>query len=201
MSSWKHIQETFQKEFRGAKGEAYNYKELNRLRLIEFRKEKSSVVRIAKPTNLARARKLGYKAKKGIITARVKVRKGSGIHTRPVKARRPKRMGVNKLTRGKSIQRIAEERVARKFPNFEVLNSYLIGMDGQRKYFEVILVNPSAPEIKSDKKLNWVCSPKHKGRVHRGKTSAGKKGRALRKKGRGAEKARPSLRANLRKAK
>ncbi|GAI52299.1 unnamed protein product, partial [marine sediment metagenome] len=51
--------------------------------------------------------------------------------------------------------------------------------DGKRKWYEIIFVEPANPTIKSDKNLNWVCSRKHKGRVFRGKTSAGKKGRAL----------------------
>jgi len=42
---------------------------------------------------------------------------------------------------------------------------------------------------------------KHKGRVFRGKTSAGKSSRGLRNKGKGAEKLRPSLRAHGRRGK
>jgi large subunit ribosomal protein L15e len=41
----------------------------------------------------------------------------------------------------------------------------------------------------------------HRGRAYRGKTSAGKRGRGLHKKGKGAEKLRPSLRANLNRGK
>ena len=88
-------------------------------------------------------------------------------------------MGVHKITPGKSLQRIAEERAARKYPNMEVLNSYWVAEDGKRKWYEVIFVEPANPTIKSDKNLNWICSRKHKGRVFRGKTSAGKKGRGL----------------------
>jgi large subunit ribosomal protein L15e len=73
------------------------------------------------------------------------------------------------------MQLIAEERVAKKFPNFEVLNSYWVGEDGLYKWFEVILVSPDAPSIKKDKNLNWICDEAHKSRVHRGLTSAGKK--------------------------
>ncbi|MEM2338349.1 MAG: 50S ribosomal protein L15e, partial [Candidatus Bathyarchaeia archaeon] len=46
-----------------------------------------------------------------------------------------------------------------------------------------------------DKDVNWICQKQHRGRVFRGLTSAGKKVRGLRKKGRGAEKARPSKKA------
>jgi len=201
MGATKHIQKTFQKEFKGSKDESYDYKAILKERMIGFRKEKLSVVRIEKPTNIARARKLGYKAKKGIVVARIRIRKGSGMHPRPRSGRRPKRMGTVKRTRKISIKSIAERRVSTKFPSLEVLNSYYVGMDGQNKYYEVILVNPHAPEIKSDKDLNWICENTQKGRTSRGMTSAGKKGRGLRKKGKGAEKVRPSQRANKRRTK
>ena len=67
MSATKAIQKTFQSEFAGVKDENYDYKGLQRQRLIEFRKEKRAVVRLEKPTNIVRARALGYKAKKGIF--------------------------------------------------------------------------------------------------------------------------------------
>ena len=65
----------------------------------------------------------------------------------------------------------------------------------------MILVDTSAPEIKSDKEMNWISDKNQKGRAFRGLTSKGKKSRGLRKKGDGAEKVRPSLRANKRQAK
>ena len=104
--------------------------------------------------------------------------------------RKPKRMGVIKITPKKSIQRIAEERVARRFPNLEVLNSYWVWEDGKFKFYEVILVDPNHPSIKKDPKINWICEQQHKGRVFRGLTSEGKKNRGLRSKGKGAEKVR-----------
>lgn len=201
MGAAKHIQETFQKEFAGKKDELYDYKKLQRERLISFRKEKQAIVRIDKPTNIARARTLGYKAKQGFVVARARIRKGSGKHKRPTMGRRPKRMGVKKLTRRMNIQAMAEQRVSRKFKNCEVLNSYYIGDDGKSHYFEVILVDTSAPEIKSDKEINWICDKNQRGRAFRGLTSRGKKSRGLRRKGKGAEKVRPSLRAKKRQAK
>jgi large subunit ribosomal protein L15e len=199
MSFTKLVKETFQKEFAGKK-EEYNYNKLNKQRLIEFRKEKKAIVRIQKPTNIPRARALGYKAKKGILVVRVRVRKGSGTKSRPSKGRRPKRMGLKKLTRRKSIQAIAELRASRKYPNCEVLNSYWIGEDGKHKYFEVILVDVNAPEIKSDKDLKWITEKQHKGRAERGLTSAGKKSRGLKLKKKSTHKNRPSRRSNQRKA-
>jgi large subunit ribosomal protein L15e len=103
-------------------------------------------------------------------------------------------MGVKKFKPAKSLRLIAEERTARKFPNLEVLNSYWVGEDGRSKWFEVILVDPKSPSIKSDKDIGWITEPQHKRRVFRSLTSAGKKIRSLRHKGIGAEKVRPSKR-------
>ncbi len=168
--------------------------DLMRQRLIEWRK-KPAIVRVEKPTRLDRARKLGYKAKQGFIIVRVRVRRGGLRKQRPRSGRRPKRMGVRKYKPAKSLRLIAEERAAKKFPNLEVLNSYWVGEDGRCKWFEVIMVDPHHPVVKADKDINWICQKQHKRRVFRGLTSAGKKVRGLRKKGRGAEKARPSRKA------
>lgn len=201
MSFSKQFKETMQSEFAGKKTEEADYGALQRQRLVEFRKSEEAVVKLEKPTNLVRARELGYKAKQGIIVVRVRVRKGSGKQTRPKRGRRPKRMGIAKLTRRLSIKAIADQRASRKYPNMEVLNSYWIGEDGMHKFFEVILVDPSHPSILADKELNWICDKNQRGRAERGLTSAFKKSRGLRRKGKGAEKARPSLRAHDRKAK
>ncbi|MEM1689132.1 MAG: 50S ribosomal protein L15e [Candidatus Hadarchaeales archaeon] len=164
-------------------------------RLIKWRKG-PAIVRVERPTKPRRARSLGYKPKQGIIVVRVRVRKGGRRKPRPSRGRKPKRMGVRKITPGKSLQVIAEERAARKFPNMEVLNSYHVASDGTHEYYEVILVDPHHPVIKSDPQLKWIAEPQHKGRAFRGLTSAGKKMRGLRRKGKGAEKVRPSARAN-----
>lgn len=158
-------------------------------RAPQWRRE-SVIQRIDRPTRIDRARSLGYKAKKGYVVVRTRVRRGGRRKTRFTAGRRPKRMGVKKITPKKSIQRIAEERVARKFPNMEVLNSYWVWQDGKFKYYEVILVDPNHPVIKSDPKINWICEKQHTGRAFRGLTSQGKKSRGLRNKGKGAEKLR-----------
>ena len=175
-------------------------RELRWERLQEWRRE-GSVTKIRRPTRIDRARSLGYKAKQGIIVARVKVRRGGLRKSRYIRGRRTQRMGKNKITGGMSIQRIAEQRADRKFPNMEVLNSYWVGEDGKSKWYEVILVDPSHPVIMSDKNLNWICNNTHKGRAHRGKTSAGRKGRGMMARGTGTEKTRPSLRSNLNRGK
>jgi len=165
-------------------------------RLQKWRRE-PSILRISRPTRLDRARALGYKAKKGVVVVRVRVRRGGRRASRPNKGRKTRNLMVNRLTPKKSLQRIAEERAARKYPNMEVLNSYWVGEDGKYKWFEVILIDRSHPSILSDTQLSGIA--RQRGRAFRGLTSAGRKGRGLRRKGRGAEKSRPSLRANLRK--
>ncbi len=162
-------------------------------RLIKWRRE-DSVVRVDRPTRPDRAHSLGYKAKQGFIIVRSRIRKGSRQKQRPKGGRRPARMGVRKITGAKSIQRMAEERAAKHHPNLEVLNSYKVGADGRRHYYEVILVDPSHPAVVNDDDINWIT--RENSRVHKGKTSAGKKGRGLRTKGKGAEHIRPSVSAN-----
>ena len=175
-------------------------KELNIERRIQWRREEN-FLRIEKPTRLDRARNAGYKAKQGYVLVRGRVRKGS-FQKRQIKAgRRAKRKGILAITVGKSLQRMAEERAQKRFPNLEVLNSYWVGADGQHEWYEIILVDPHHPVIQADPKINWICYNTHTNRVYRGKTSAGKKGRGLDKKGKKVVKNRPSIRANGRLAK
>ncbi len=164
-----------------------------RERLIAWRQEPSTL-RIDHPTKLHRARALGYKPKQGIILVRQRVPRGP--HRRPWSGgRRSANMTTYKILR-KNYQMIAEERANKSYKNCEVLNSYFIMKDGRHNWYEIILVDRSHPAIKNDKQLGWVQF--EKGRVFRGLTSAGKKIRGMRYKGKGAEKVRPSRRANKR---
>ena len=163
-------------------------KELMWQRAITWRKQ-HSIVRIERPTRLDRARNLGYKAKKGFVMVRVRVRRSGFRKTRPTGGRRQKRLGVTKFKLAKNMRLIAEERAARRFPNLEVLNSYWVWEDGRFKWFEVVMVDT-------------VLLPDHPiagqtRRVFRGLTSAGKQIRGLHNRGLGAEKARPSRKAVL----
>ncbi len=144
----------------------------------KWRKE-PVVTRVEKPTRLDRARSLGYQTKQGYVISRVRVKKGGRKKPRSRAGRRPRRAGVSKFTPSKSLQWIAEEKAARKFPNLEVLNSYWVGDDGVYKYYEVILVDPNHSIIKSDPKIKWIKN--RKGRAFRGLTSAGRKSRGLRR--------------------
>lgn len=199
-STYSYITESFQNEYKHkTNAKSYDYRAIHKDRLIEWRKETNSVVKVDKPTNISRARSLGYKAKQGYCVARVRVRKGSGLKRRPVAGRKPKRMATNKLTRQISNQTIAEQRAQKKFSNMEVLNSYYVGEDGTKLYYEVILVDPFHPVIRSDKKIYWIAEKQNRKRVYRGLTSSGKKSRGLAKKGKGAEKIRPSRNAVVKK--
>jgi large subunit ribosomal protein L15e len=131
-------------------------KEVMKQRAIVWRRQPSTV-RIDKPTRIDRARSLGYKAKHGFIVVRTRVRRGGRRKPRPVLGRRQKRMGVVKYTPAKSKQLIAEERTSRKYPNLEVLNSYWVWQDGRYKWYEIILVDPNHPAIKSDKDVSWIA--------------------------------------------
>ncbi len=165
-------------------------------RMAGWRKE-PVFMRVDKPTRIDAARRVGYKAKQGVVVVRTRVRRGGLRKGKIHMKRKPSKAGIKKITMGKSIQRIAEERTARRYPNLEVLNSYWVGEDGKNKFYEVIMIDPEHPAIKSDKNMGWVSSgSSHRGRAFRGKTGAGKRGRGLLNKGKGAEKLRPSLKAN-----
>ena len=151
------------------------------------------VVKLDKPLRLDRARNLGYKDKKGFIVVRVRIPRGGHRRPRPAGGRRSKRLNIRKNLK-MSYKWIAEQRVARKFSNMEVLNSYPIGKDGLHYFYEVILVDPERPEIKNDRTISWIANPASRNRALRGLTSAAKKSRGLRKKSR-TLKVRPSIRA------
>ncbi len=165
-------------------------------RMAGWRKE-PVFMRIDKPTRIDAARRVGYKAKQGVVVVRTRVRRGGLRKGKIHMKRKPSKAGIKKITMAKSIQRIAEERTSRRYPNLEVLNSYWVGEDGKNKFYEVIMIDPEHPAIQSDKDMGWVSSgSSHRGRAFRGKTGAGKRGRGLLNKGKGAEKLRPSLKAN-----
>jgi large subunit ribosomal protein L15e len=112
-----------------------------RSRMIEWRRQ-PTVVRVDKPTKLHTARKLGYKAKRGFIVVRVRIRKGSGEKARPRSGRRPKALGVKKIKREISKEEIAVYRAQRKYPNLKPIGSYYVYEDGVYEWYEVIMVDP-----------------------------------------------------------
>jgi len=167
MGAYKYIKQTLQKQ----------YKERNaafRSKVIAWRKEGSMVV-IERPSNIARARTLGYKAKQGYVLVRTRVDKGRRTRRRTDGGRKQKNYYLF-VQPGMSHQAIAEQRVNRKFTNLEVLNSYWVGEDGNYKFYEVILADPSKPTVN-------VSSAVRQGKAFRGLTSAGNSRGSGRKKG------------------
>jgi large subunit ribosomal protein L15e len=153
--------------------------------------------RVEHPTRLDRARALGFKAKNGFVVVRQRVDRGARQRPDIKGGRRSKHSRQLKVLE-KNYQSVAEERAARAHPNLEVLNSYYVGKDGLHYWYEIILVDNKRPEIRTDKNVRWMAQPQHRRRVMRGLTSAARKSRGLRNKGKGAEKVRPSLRAHAR---
>ena len=143
MGAYKHMSKAWKKRDNSA------LEQYLRAAAISWRRD-SVIKRLQFPTRPDRARSLGYRRKQGFVLARVRVRKGGARKKRPSSGRRPRALGVTKFTRAKSLKQIAEERVAKKFPNLSVLNSYYVWEDGTSKWFEVVLVDPSHPAIKRD---------------------------------------------------
>lgn len=177
-------------------------KELTKERMIEWRKG-NSLVKVDKPLRLDRARSLGYKAKKGFVLIRVKIGRGGRKRERAgVKGRKTRKQTIRKTLK-MNYKWVAEMRAGKKYKNLNVLNSYWIGKDGKHYFYEVIMVDPSRPEIKNDKDFKWMSNGKSKKRVERGLTSSAKKSRGLKSnKGKSPKlNVRPSLRARSRRGK
>ncbi len=167
MGAYKYIEQTMQEEY---KSRDPRYKS----KVIAWRKG-PTMERVERPSNLTRARRLGYKAKQGYAVVRIRVEKGRRTRRKPRGGRKPK-SNYRIVQPGKSHQAMAEQRVNRKYRNMEVLNSYWVGADGNYKYFEVILADASKPSVN-------ISSVIRQGKSFRGLTSAGKKGRPTKKKG------------------
>ena len=164
-------------------------------KLIQWRREPATV-RIERPTRIDRARSIGYKAKQGILVIRQRVSRGGHQHPDIKGGRRPKANTQRKVV-ASSYQVIAEQRANKKYPNCEVAGSYLVGQDGDQYWFEIVLYDRDHPVIKADKRLSWAFKTRNK--AARGLTSAGRKSRGLRHKGKGTEKLRPSKHASYQK--
>jgi large subunit ribosomal protein L15e len=163
-------------------------KDLMKQRKVVWRKEPATI-RVDRPTKLDRARSLGYKAKQGFLVVRQRLKRGGRMREKPAGGRRSAHSGRTKIV-DKNYKRVAEERVSRKYPNCEVLNSYYVTKDGLYMWYEIILVDACHPRVLYDKNTTHVFFSK--GRAFRGLTSSGRKSRGLRKKGKGSEKTRSS---------
>ena len=123
-----------------------------RERVVEWRKQ-NAVTRISKPSRLQRARRLGYKAKQGIIVVRMRVGTGGMRKQRPTGGRRPKHLGVTRIKADDDMKTVADRRVQQRYPNMKVLGSYFVYKDGKHYWFEVILADPVHPRVAQDKEL------------------------------------------------
>ena len=132
-----------------------------RERAVHWRKE-NAFTRIEKPSRIQRARRLGYKAKQGIVVIRMRVGTGGMRRQRPRGGRRPKHLGVTRIKADVSMKQVAENRVLERYPNMKLLGSYFIYKDGMHYWYEVILADPSHPRVSKDKELRKRVLPNAK---------------------------------------
>lgn len=128
-----------------------------RERIVGWRKQ-NAITRIERPSRLQRARRLGYKAKQGIIVVRMRVGTGGMRKQRPTGGRRPKHLGVVRIKADDNMKTVAERRAIERYPNMKLLGSYFIYKDGMHYWFEVIMADPVHPRIAQDKELRQRLS-------------------------------------------
>ena len=123
-----------------------------RERVIRWRKQ-NAILRIERPSRIDRARRLGYKAKQGIVVIRMRVGSGGMRRQRPRGGRRPKHLGVTRIKQDDDMKTVANRRVLERYPNMKLLGSYFLYKDGKHYWYEVILADPSHPRIIKDKEM------------------------------------------------
>ena len=123
-----------------------------REKAILWRKQ-NAIIRIAKPSRISRARRLGYKAKQGIVVVRMRVGTGGMRKQRPRGGRRPKHLGVTRIKAAVSMKQVAERRVLERYRNMKLLGSYFLYKDGMHYWYEIILADPSHKRIAKDKEI------------------------------------------------
>merc|ERR1712062_742372 len=174
MGAYKYMQELYRKK------QCDVMRFLQRVRCWQYR-QLSTIHRASRPTRPDKARRLGYRAKQGIVIYRVRIRRGGRKRPVPKGATygKPTNMGVNQLKNQRSLQAVAEERAGRYCKALRVLNSYWVGQDSTYKFYEIIMVDPFHKAIRRDPNFQWICKPVMKHREMRGLTSASKKSRGL----------------------
>ena len=125
---------------------------------IEWRKQ-PAFHRVEKPSRITKARRLGYKAKQGIVVIRTRVGTGGMRRQRPVAGRRQKHLGVTRIKADINMQQVAENRTAEKYKNLKLLGSYFLYKDGFHYWFEIILADKAHPRISKDKELRKRVIP------------------------------------------
>lgn len=121
-------------------------------RIVAWRRE-PAVVRLERPSRPQRARRLGYKAKQGVIVVRMRVGTGGMRRKRPRGGRRPKHLGVTRIKADVSMRQVAERRALERHPNMRLLGSYYIYKDGAHYWFEVIMADPEHPRVAKDPEM------------------------------------------------
>jgi len=170
---------------------------LSRVRTWEYR-QLPAIHRASRPSRPDKARRLGYKAKQGVLVYRVRVKRG-GRKRKVAKGicyGKPSTNGVTKIKATRNLKSVAEERAGRKMGSLRLLNTYWVCQDAMHKWYECVMVDPMHKAVRNCPRLNWICNPTHKHRELRGVTSAGRKARSLHRKGKAAVKVRPSVRAS-----
>merc|ERR1712018_419842 len=159
MGAYKYMQELYRKK----QSDVLRF--LLRVRCWQYR-QLSTIHRASRPTRPDKARRLGYRAKRGYCIYRIRIRRGGRKRPVPKGATygKPTNQGVNSLKNQRSHQAVAEERVGRKCKALRVLNSYWVAQDSTYKYYEVVLVDPFHKAIRRDAKINWICKSVHKHR-------------------------------------
>lgn len=163
MGAYKYLEELWKKK------QSDVMKFILRIRTWEYR-QLPAIHRVSRPSRPDKARRLGYKAKQGVVVYRIRIRRGG--RKRPVRkgivCGKTKSQGINQLKNFRNHRAIAEERVGRKLGGLRVLNSYWVGQDATYKFYEIILVDPAHKAIRNDARLNWICRPVMKHRENRG---------------------------------
>jgi large subunit ribosomal protein L15e len=129
-----------------------------REKAVAWRKQ-NAFTRIDKPSRIQKARRLGYKAKQGIVVIRMRVGTGGMRRQRPRGGRRPKHLGVTRIKADVNMKQVADRRVLERYPNMKLLGSYFLYKDGMYYWFEVILADPAHPRVSKDKELRKRIIP------------------------------------------
>ncbi|CAK0802998.1 unnamed protein product, partial [Prorocentrum cordatum] len=194
MGAYKYLEELWRKK----QSDVMRF--LARLRTWEFR-QLPALHRCSRPSRPDKARRLGYKAKQGVLVYRVRVKRGDRKKrvAKGIVYGKPTNQGVKHWKTVRNLRSIAEERAGRKLSSLRVLNSYWVAQDSTYKWFEVVMVDPMHKCVRDDPRLNWICKAVMKHRELRGLTAAGRKARGLLKKGKRASKLRPSYKGHYKK--
>lgn len=123
-----------------------------RERVVAWRKQ-NAFTKIDRPSRIQRARRLGYKAKQGIVVIRMRVGTGGMRKQRPTGGRRQKHLGTTRIKADVNMKTVAENRVLERYPNMKLLGSYFVYKDGMHYWYEIILADPAHPRITQDKEL------------------------------------------------